>query len=64
MVYENMMENLDESHFMINMNNGKMFEFHDEAKSVDVVFGRIGMTTVVRLKTLHREIMEFVMIIF
>lgn len=48
---ENYMENVDETHFVINMENGKMLGLHGDqtVKYADVVFGREAMTTVVQV---------------
>lgn len=48
---ENLVENADETHFVINMDNGKMLGFHgnNDVKYTDVVSGGIGMTMVVCL---------------
>ncbi|SPQ96949.1 unnamed protein product (mitochondrion) [Plasmodiophora brassicae] len=48
---ENLIENWDETHFVINMDNGKTLGFRGdtEVKYADVVSGGIGMTMVVRL---------------
>ena len=48
---EDLIENVDETHFIINMDNGKTLEFKrdDIVKYVDVVFSGLGITQVVRL---------------
>jgi hypothetical protein len=48
---ENLVENADETHFIINMDNGKTLGFRgdDDVKYADVVSGGMGMTMVVRL---------------
>jgi DDE superfamily endonuclease len=48
---ENLVENVDETHFVINMDNGKTLGFRgdNDVKYADVVSGGIGMTMVVRL---------------
>ena len=45
---KNLIENIDEIHFVINMDNGKMLGFHRDqvVKYVDVVFGGEDMTMV------------------
>ncbi|KAL3678629.1 hypothetical protein R1sor_021585 [Riccia sorocarpa] len=48
---ENLMENIDETHFMINMDNGKTVGFRgdQEVRYADVVSDGVGMTMVVQL---------------
>jgi hypothetical protein len=48
---ENYMENVDETHFVINMENGKTLGLCGDqtVKYADVVFGGEAMTTVVRV---------------
>ena len=48
---ENTVENVDETHFIINMDNGRTLGFRgdDNVKYADVVSGGVGMTMVVRL---------------
>ena len=48
---EDLIENVDETHFIINMNNGKTLGFRrdDIVKYVDVVSGGVGITMLVRL---------------
>jgi len=48
---ENTVENVDETHFVINMDNGKTLGFRgdDNVKYADVVSAGVGMTMVVRL---------------
>jgi hypothetical protein len=51
LIDEEMVENLDETHFVINMDNGKTLGFRgdNDFKYADVVSGGMGMTMVVRL---------------
>lgn len=46
---ENMMENINEIHFIINMDDGKTFGFHgdEECKYIDTVFGEEWITIVI-----------------
>jgi hypothetical protein len=48
---ENLVENAVETHFVINMDNGKTVGFHgdNDAKYADVISGGMGMTMLVRL---------------
>jgi hypothetical protein len=48
---ENMVENVDETHFILNMDDGKTLGFveDDQIKYADVVSGGEGMTMIVRL---------------
>lgn len=48
---ENLTENVDETHFIINVDNGMTLDFRgdNDVKYADVVSGGIGMTMVVRL---------------
>jgi hypothetical protein len=48
---ENLVENADETHFVINMDNGKTLGFRgdNDVKYADVVSGGMGMTMLVRL---------------
>lgn len=63
---ESMVENVDETHFVINMDNGKTLGFRGDSdvKYADVVSGGIGMTMVVRLTGGPQAIIETPMIIF
>ena len=51
LVDENLVENCDETHFVVNMDNGKTLGFRgdNDVKYADVVSGGIGMTMMVRL---------------
>ncbi|KAL2643484.1 hypothetical protein R1flu_011071 [Riccia fluitans] len=48
---ENLIENMDNMHFMINMDNGKTLGFrgNEEVKYADVISGGVGMTMVVKI---------------
>jgi hypothetical protein len=48
---ENLVENVDETHFIINVDNGRTLGFRgdNDVKYADVVSGGVGMTMVVRL---------------
>ena len=48
---EDLIENVDETHFIINMDNGRTLRFRGDggAKYADVVSGGIGITMVVHL---------------
>jgi hypothetical protein len=48
---ESLVENADETHFVINMDNGKTLGFRgdNDVKYANVVSGRMGMTMLVRL---------------
>ena len=63
---ENLIENLDETHFTINMDNGKTLGFcgDSEVKYADVVAGGESMTMVVRISGGRRAMIESPMIIF
>jgi hypothetical protein len=51
LIDEEMVENWDETHFVINMDNGKTLGFRgdNDVKYADVMSGGMGMTMVVRL---------------
>ena len=63
--HENLMENLDETHFTVNMDNGKALGFWNDTsvKYADVV-GREAMTMVVRISGGRGSNLEAPMIIF
>lgn len=50
-LHEDLVENVDETYFIVNMDNGRMLGFRgdDAVKYADVVFGGLGMTMVVRV---------------
>ncbi|KAG0620447.1 hypothetical protein M758_4G216500 [Ceratodon purpureus] len=64
--HEHLMENLDETHFVINLDNGKTLEFRGDTsvKYTDVVSGGESMTLVVRISGGRRSTIEAPMIIF
>ena len=63
---ENLMENLDETHFSMNMDNGRTLGFWSDTsvKYVDVVAGGEAMTMVVRISGGHGSSLKAPMIIF
>ena len=63
---ENLIENLDETHFTVNMDNGRTLEFRGDksVKYVDVVAGGEAMTMVVRISGGRGSSLEAPMIIF
>ena len=63
---ENLMENLDETHFTVNMDNGKALGFRGDTsvKYADVVAGGEAMTMVVRISGGCGSSLEAPMIIF
>lgn len=63
---ENLMENLDETHFTVNMDNGRTLGFRGDTsvKYADVVAGGEAMTMVVRISGGRRSSLEAPMIIF
>ncbi len=63
---ENLMENVDETHFVINMDNGRSLGFRGDStvKYADVVAGGESMTLVVRISGGRRSMIEAPMIIF
>lgn len=63
---EDVVENVDETHFVINMDNGKTLGFRgdENVKYADVVSGGIGMTMVVRITGGPLARIEVPMIIF
>ena len=63
---ENLMENIDETHFVVNMDNGRTLGFRDDTstKYVEVIFGGDSMTLVVRISGGHRSMIEAPMLIF
>ena len=48
-LYDDLVENVDETHFIVNMDNGRTLGFRgdDDVKYADVVSGGLGMTMVV-----------------
>jgi hypothetical protein len=63
---ENLIENIDETHFVINMDNGRTLGFWGDTivKYVDVVSGGNSMTMVVRISGGRRSLIEAPMLIF
>ena len=63
---ENLIENLDETHFTVNMDNGKALGFRGDTsvKYTDVVAGGEAMTMVVRISGGRGSSLEVPMIIF
>ena len=63
---ENLMENVDETHFVINLNNGRTLGFRGDTtvKYVEVVSGGESMTMVIRISGGHRSTIEAPMLIF
>ena len=60
------MENIDETHFVINLNNGRIPRFRGDTsvKYAKVVFGGDSMTMVIRISQGHRSMIEASMLIF
>ena len=63
---ENLMENIDETHFVVNMDNGRTLGFHGDTtvKYADVVSGGDSMTMVIRISGGRRSMIEAPMLIF
>ena len=63
---KNLMENLNETHFTVNMDNGRALGFQGDTsiKYADVVAGREAMTMVVRISRGRGTSLEAPMIIF
>jgi hypothetical protein len=63
---ENLMENLDETHFTVNMDNGRTLGFRGDTvfKYADVVAGGDAMTMVIRISGDRRSMVEAPMLIF
>ncbi|KAL3682857.1 hypothetical protein R1sor_000879 [Riccia sorocarpa] len=61
---EHMIENVDETHFVINMDNGYTLGFQGDEERSDVVSGGQGMTMIVRLIGRRDSRIETPMIIF
>jgi hypothetical protein len=63
---ENLIENLDETHFTVNMDNGRTLGFRGVSvvKYADVVAGRNAMTMVIRISGGRRSMVEALMLIF
>lgn len=63
---ENLMENLDETHFVVNLDNGRTLGFRGDTtvKYAEVVSGGDSMTMVVRISGGRRSLIEAPMLIF
>jgi hypothetical protein len=63
---ENLMENLDEIHFIVNMDNGRTLGFRGNTvvKYADVVAGGDAMIMVIRISGGHRSMVKAPMLIF
>ena len=63
---ENLMENIDETHFVINMDNGRTLGFWDDTstKYAKVVSSGNSMTLVVRISGGRRSMIEAPMLMF
>jgi hypothetical protein len=63
---ENLMENLDETHFTINMDNSRTLGFREDTvvKYADVVASRDTMTMVIKISRGRRSMVEAPMLIF
>jgi hypothetical protein len=63
---ENLIENIDETHFVVNMDNGHTLGFRGDTtvKYADVVSGGDSMTTVVRISGRRQSLIEAPMLIF
>ena len=63
---ENLMENIDETHFVVNMDNGRTLGFRDDisTKYAKVISGGDSMTLVVRISGGHRSMIKAPMLIF
>ena len=63
---ENLMENIDETHFVVNMNNGRTLAFRGDITMsyVEVVSGGNSMSIVIRISGGRRSMIEVSMLIF
>ena len=63
---ENLMENIDETHFVVNMNNGRTLGFRGDTtvSYAEVVSGGDSMTMVIRISGGRRSMIEVPMLIF
>lgn len=63
---ENLMENIDETHFVVNCDNGRILGFfgNNVVKYADVVSSGQSMTLMVRISSGRRAIIEDPMMIF
>ena len=65
-LHDNLVENVDETHFIVHMDNGRTLGFRgdDVVKYVDVVSGGLGMTMVVRVSSGSNGIIHSPFMIF
>ena len=63
---ENLMENVDETHFVVNLDNGRTLGFRGDTtmKYAEVVSGGESMTMVIRISGGRRSMIEAPMLIF
>jgi hypothetical protein len=63
---ENLIENIDKTHFVVNVDNGRTLGFRGDTivKYADVVSGGDSMTMVVRISGGRRSLIEAPMLIF
>jgi hypothetical protein len=63
---KNLIENIDETHFVVNMDNGRTLGFRGDTtmKYADVVSGDDSMTMVIRISGGRRSVIEAPMLIF
>jgi hypothetical protein len=63
---KNLMEYINETHFVVNMNNGRTSGFRSDTtiSYVEVVSGGDSMTTVIRISGGRRSMIEASMLIF
>ena len=64
--YDNLMENVEETHFVVNLDNGHTLGFKGDTtvKYAKVVFGGDSMTKVIRISRGCRSMIEAPMLIF
>ena len=64
--YEDLMDNLDKTHFLINVDNGRTLDFRGDSsvRYAEVVFGGDSMTMVVRIFGRRWAMIEAPMLIF
>ena len=63
---ENLMENVEETHFVVNLDNGRTLGFRDDTtvKYAEVVSGGESMTMVIKISGGRRSMIEAPMLIF
>ena len=63
---ENLIENIDKTHFVVNLDNGRILGFRGDTtlKYAEVVSGGESMTMVIRISRGHRSMIEAPMLIF